>query len=154
MDTKKCRVEHGAMVEVPAYETHARGTNWLAKISPNPSAPGGLDRDFVERARGKYYYMITDLKPGTPIEFGADYRTAGGHKRPNRWYGVVGWIASDSIEFVEADNSDEAFSLAEEMQGALPGARRAVLEEERAALMTRLAEIDEEIEEIIIPACL
>jgi len=44
--------------------------------------------------------------------------------------------------------------MREEMREALPGARRAVLEEERAALMTRLAEIDEEIEEIIIPACL
>jgi len=136
------------MVEVPAYETHARGTNWLAKISPNPSAPGGLDRDFVERARGKYYYMITDLKPGTPIEFGADYTSSGGKRHPSRWYGVVVRVGDDAIDLAPTEGADEAFALAEEIQAAAPADRRTALKEERAALVARLAEIDAELTEL------
>jgi len=143
METKTYPVEHGAMTDVPIYENHERGTNWLAKISPNPSAPGGLDREFVERGRGKYYYLVADLEPGTPVEFGADYRTSGGRKRPNRWYGVVARVATDAIEFAPANDADEAFALAEEMEDEIPTINRLALKDERDALVARLAEIDE-----------
>lgn len=83
-------IEDGALIGVPCYESHKRGKNWMAIIAVNPRAPGGLDRDFVEKAKGKAYYMVpSDFEPGTPIEFGADYYSGSGRKSTERWYGYV-----------------------------------------------------------------
>lgn len=36
--TFKSKIELGALTNVPAYEYHHRGKNWLAKIFRDPSA--------------------------------------------------------------------------------------------------------------------
>lgn len=74
----RATVEHGALCSVPVYEEHKRGKNWMAIISVNPASPGGIDREFVARARGQYYYHVDAALVGKPVEFGADYYTARG----------------------------------------------------------------------------
>ncbi|MFW6156940.1 MAG: hypothetical protein ACOC7J_06455, partial [Armatimonadota bacterium] len=72
--TLELAVEEGALTEVPIYEGHRRGKNWFARIAKDPTAPGGLSREFADRAKGRYYYVIPEwATPGTPVEFGADY---------------------------------------------------------------------------------
>ncbi len=92
-------VECGAMIAVPIYENHRRGKNWLAIIEADPQSPGGLRRTFVQRGRGQYYYLIDQLKPGIPVEFGADYYSGSGKKSSNRVYGIVVTVAGTFIEF-------------------------------------------------------
>jgi len=51
VDKKQFKVEDGALVEVPIYETHSRGRNWLAIIESDPQAPNGLKRQFVTNGK-------------------------------------------------------------------------------------------------------
>jgi hypothetical protein len=95
------KIELGAMIEVPIYETHHRGKNWMAIIEPDPRSPGGLHRTFVERGKGKFYYMVNELEIGQNIEFGADYYSSGGRKNKNRWYGRITNITDTEIEIEE-----------------------------------------------------
>lgn len=83
------KVEDGALASVPpgCWKTHTRGKNWLAVITVDPAKPGGLDRDFCQKAKGSSYYMVPAIEPGQAVEFGADYYSGGGRKSPTRWYG-------------------------------------------------------------------
>lgn len=81
------RIERGALAEVPAWESHARGSNWMAVVQIDPSKPGGLDRAFAAKAKGDYFYLTPRLEVGDAIEFGADYRTGGNKKSSRRWFG-------------------------------------------------------------------
>jgi hypothetical protein len=90
-------VEAGALTEVPVYESHKRGKNWLAVIQIDPTAPGGLRRTFQRRAYGDYFYMIDGLARGMAVEFGADYYTGVGRKHATRWYGVVRCVLKDGL---------------------------------------------------------
>ena len=84
------KIEDGAMVNCPCWESHSRGKNWCATISADPSKPGGLDRDFFAKAKGDSFYLVSEtLAPGTPLEFGADYYSGRGRKNSKRWYGFV-----------------------------------------------------------------
>ena len=56
-------IEFGALSECPVWESHKRGKNWCAAITPDPKSPGGLARDFWEKAKGDYYYLV----PTAPI---------------------------------------------------------------------------------------
>ena len=113
---KSYRIEMGAMVEVPIYEPHRRGKNWAAIITKDPSSPGGLNRVFLEKARGQYYYFVEDLNIGDVLEFGADYYTTSHRKSPNRLYAVV--IAKTSTELVleEFTKPQDAFEYALKLQ--------------------------------------
>lgn len=82
-------IENGCLTRVPCWESHARGKNWLAVITPDPTAPGGFRRVFATAAKDDSYYLLPDWKPGDAVEFGADYYTGGGRKNSNRWYGYV-----------------------------------------------------------------
>lgn len=108
-------LEQGAMEEVPIYESHRRGTNYLAKIWTDPSAPGGLGREFCRKAHGDYYYFVTNLKVGDPVEFGADYTSSGGNKNRRRRHGVVVEITDDHITFDITDGYKEAIKHAKEL---------------------------------------
>jgi hypothetical protein len=91
------RIEDGALANVPSglWESHKRGKNWLAVITPSPSSPGGLSRNFAAKARGDLYYIVPDWSVGDAVEFGADYYSGKGRKNDKRWYGfVVGFFAS------------------------------------------------------------
>ena len=82
-------VKSGCLAEAPIWESHKRGKNWLAVITPSPAAPGGLERSFARRAKGDCFFFIDDIEVGSPVEFGADYYSGGGRKSSNRWYGVL-----------------------------------------------------------------
>lgn len=102
-------VELGAFTNVPIHESHKRGKNWLAVITPDPRSPGGIGRAFATRAYGKYYYIVPPLEPGDAIEFGADYYTGGGRKVPRRWYGVVREVGEHEVVVEQCDTAFEAF---------------------------------------------
>jgi hypothetical protein len=92
-ETISLQVESGALIQAPIWESRRGGRNWLAVISPNPRAPGGLDRRFLDRGRGEYLYLLNrDLRRGRPVEFGADL----GHDR-NRWYGLVLSVSDSEV---------------------------------------------------------
>ncbi len=136
MTTHTYKTENGAMTEVPCYETHRRGRNWMAIISPDPSAPGGLAREFVDRGRGKYYYLVDETLVDQPIEIAADYFSTGGNRSPKRWYGVVRSLTDSEITIQHYETSDEAIAAAQ------AGPDQDALLEERERLLARLAEID------------
>lgn len=81
-------IENGAFINVPVYETHKRGQNWMARVQKDPKSPGGLKREFAERARGdEYYYIVPkNWRVGDFVEFGADYFSSGGRRSRTRWY--------------------------------------------------------------------
>jgi hypothetical protein len=114
-------VEHGALREVPpgCFESHSRGKNWLATIQIDPRAPGGLARVFQPRGYGDFYYLTEGLLAGTAVEFGADYYSGGGHKRPNRWYGVVLEVRSDAVVLQKIETAREAVTMATELEQKL-----------------------------------
>lgn len=135
-------IECGAMTDAPVYEGHKRGRNWMAIISANPTAPGGLERQFVPRAHGKYFYPIEGLAAGQAVEFGADYYSAGGRKHPSRWYGVIVRISADQIEIAPCESGDAALEMAAQMQAEAPTISRQAMLDQRDALLEQLAEID------------
>lgn len=82
-------VEDGCLMRVPCYDTSRRAKNWMAVITVDPSKPGGLDRDFAEKAHGDAYYVLPTLNPGDALEFGADGYSSRGRKTPERAYRFV-----------------------------------------------------------------
>jgi hypothetical protein len=85
----KMAVANGALLEVPLFEKHHRGTNWMAVIDIDGTAPGGFSRRWVDRGKGECFYLIDQVTLFDPIEFGADYSTFNGRRYRKRWYGVV-----------------------------------------------------------------
>jgi hypothetical protein len=114
MESVSFAVELGALKEVPVYESHKRGKNWLAVIEKDPTAPGGLKRSFQPSAKGEYHYMINGLSRNDVVEFGADYYTSNGGKRTARWYGVVTDVTEDHIAIAHEAGmtSNQAFKAA------------------------------------------
>jgi hypothetical protein len=104
----------GAMCSVPIYESHKRGTNWLAVIHVDPESPNGLGRDFCRKAKGEFYYFTDNLKENDAIEIGADYTSSGGNKSRRRQYGLVKSISADKIEIELFDTYKEAFAAQKE----------------------------------------
>jgi hypothetical protein len=140
MTTFISKLEQGAMTEVPIYESHQRGKNWLAVIVKDPKAPSGLSRRFMERARGKYYYLVENINTGDAVEFGADYYTSSGNKRTRRVYALVTEKTSDHIIFELYDDSDSVFEAQKQFANANTPEKE--LLDERARLIARLREID------------
>jgi hypothetical protein len=115
LDLRSYAVELGALVEVPGYESHKRGTNWMASVRPDPRSPGGLARDFWERGRGRYYYMVpAGLTPGDVLECGHDYTTGGGNRHRSREYGVVIEVTPERLILALFPRAIEAFALSRE----------------------------------------
>lgn len=108
METITLNHDHGALTQAPIYEQHKRGKNWLAIIDINPTKPGGLDRKFVSNANGEYLFMISELKEGQAIEFGADYYSGKGRKSPKRFYGVIRRITENTMEIEKFKTGKEA----------------------------------------------
>ena len=102
--------DHGALTQAPIYEQHKRGKNWLAIIDTDPTKPGGLGRQFANRAHGEYLYLIENLREGQAIEFGADYYSGRGLKSPKRFYGVIRKITENTIEIEQFKTGKEAIS--------------------------------------------
>jgi hypothetical protein len=121
LEVETLEVELEALVEVPVWESHRRGRNWAATISPDPRAPGGLARDFWPKARGRYYYLVPALEPPVPVEFGADYYSGSGHLyRRSRWYGVVLAATPDRLYLEPAASALKAVRRAAELKALQP----------------------------------
>lgn len=112
-------IEFGALSQVPCWESHSRSKNWMAKISLNPNSPGGLDRDFAEKAKGDCFYILPPLSPGDAIEFGADYYARSGKKRPERWHGYVVRVLDDRIILHECKDGKSAVREGEKFAESL-----------------------------------
>jgi hypothetical protein len=112
------KIENGALVEVPIFEEHKRGRNWMAVITADPRKPGGLERRFLKRAGGKYFYMVEGLKVGDAIEFGADYWTSSGRRNTNRVYAAVVSITSTELVLELLSTPDEAIEAAKKIREA------------------------------------
>jgi len=80
---------NGALLEVPVYEKHARGTNYLAIIDIDPTMPAGLSRRWASKGRGACLYIVDQITQYDALEFAADYTTSVGTRKRHRWYGVV-----------------------------------------------------------------
>lgn len=118
----------------------------MASIKKNPKSPGGIERKFLEKARGdNYFYFIDGLCVGTPVEFGADYYTGGGNRCTRRWYGVVAEIAEDALVLDRYDTAQEAIAASEKYG---PLSRREILEREKERVLARLKEIDAELADL------
>jgi len=111
------RIGEGALLNVPVWHDHKRARNWWAKITIDPQAPGGLAREFAEKARGReHYYIVPEwAKRGTPVEFGADHYSGSGRKYPSRWYGYIEQASADAITLVKCETAREAAKQAMEM---------------------------------------
>jgi hypothetical protein len=112
----RLEIREGALTELPVvndrilWESHARGKNWMATIARDPTAPNGLARTFLAKARGDYFYLCPPgtLAVGDAVEIGADYYTAGGNATRRRWYGHVAAVAAGWIDLVPAPSAAAA----------------------------------------------
>lgn len=113
-------ISHGALTDVPIlpFDDSNRSRSWMAVINPNPKAPGGLDRKFMPRARGDYFYVVAEqgLAPGQVVEFGADYVKRGGKRLVRRWYGAIVSVDTSALKLAEAESPKHAFNIADEMK--------------------------------------
>lgn len=133
-------LEQGAMLNVPVYESHRRGRNWMAIIRKDPKAPGGLARLFMEPAHGNYFYFVDGIKVGAPVEFGADYYTGGGSRSATRWYGVVVELDDEKIVIEQYSSAEEAIEASKKYVGI--EAKIQELEKEKKRLEEKLKEIE------------
>ena len=76
-------------------ETHKRGKSWVAIVIKDKSQPGGLRRDFLQRAPGGRVFAA-GIVGGTWLEFAGDYYTTSGSKRSDRKYYRV--LSRDAAE--------------------------------------------------------
>jgi hypothetical protein len=144
-------VANGALLEAPAFESHYRGSNWLAVIDIDGSAPGGLSRRFLNRGKGECLYLIEQLALFDAVEFGADYTTSMGNKQRYRWYGVVVAKTDSEIHVEEASSGAKAVLRSKQAQQSIKD-RAAALKTERDALVKRAADLEREIQELTIDA--
>ena len=100
-------IEDGT-IEHLNYESHRRGTNWVAKVSRNQTKPNGLEREFLKLIRSGQRAVVVDektgqllLESGDYLEFGGDYYTAGGRRKASRRYYRVLRIEGGEIELEE-----------------------------------------------------
>lgn len=127
MDTVKLRILEGGLCDVPIYEDHSRGRNWCATVTANPTAPGGMDRNFWPRARKNnalfFYVVPPELHTPCVIEFGADYVAFSGRKHPKRWHGVLVEVTRTELVLTACSGAREAFDLCNELLLELEAAR-------------------------------
>lgn len=98
-------VANGALLEVPVFEKHHRGTNYMAVIDVDGTCPGGLSRKWIDRGKGECFYLIEQLQLFDSVEFAADYTTGTGKRYRKRWYGVVTAKTEDYIREEHSSHS-------------------------------------------------
>lgn len=65
---------------------HRREKSWIATVTADRSAPGGLARSFWPRTRGTFATVPAALAVGDVVEVASDYYSGGGTRRPDRRY--------------------------------------------------------------------
>jgi hypothetical protein len=88
------------------YMAHRRGKNWVATVTKDLRAPGGLERRFWRKGSGMYYVIPTGLSIGEYIEFGGDYYTASGRADRKREYYQIKEIGSQAIWLEPIEKKD------------------------------------------------
>jgi len=140
-------VANGALLEVPVFERHQRGKNWMAVIDIDGTCPGGLSRRFIDRGRGECFYLIEQVALFDPIEFGADYMTSTGRKYNKRWLGVV-VAKTDDYLLVEPCTSGKNAVLLSKAKRTDPLALADALSREREVLLNRAQELSGAIDQL------
>lgn len=106
----------GALLEAPIWETHHRGTNYLAIIEVNPTMPGGLGRQFINKGRGDCLYIVEQVAVLDAVEFAADYTTGVGRRYRNRWHGVVTAKSDSQMALIPCPSGTKAVLLATQLR--------------------------------------
>ncbi len=143
-DLVQLKVESHALIEAPVFESHQRGRNWLARISVDPSSPGGMGREFLPRARGDFLYTVEALELYDAVEFGADYYSQSNNVTRKRWHGVVMGISEGMITLEKCATGAKAIRRAREAKENISDQRR-TLEILKAELLARVAKINEQL---------
>lgn len=108
----------GRSIENPAFCDHKRGRNWAAIVRGKNAA--NSNRDFL-RTHGK----IVDLEPVAPgdvLEFGGDYITSCGNRRPDRRWFLVQDINDDVITYEQHSTLAKALRAARTVSTEAEGA--------------------------------
>lgn len=147
----KLLVANGALLQAPIYESHRRGSNWMAVIDVDPTMPGGLSRRWMNRGRGECMYLLEQVALFDAVEFGADYTTSAGNKRRDRWYGVVTAMTEGYILVERCSTGVAAVLRAKEARTSRHD-RAAALRAEQEACIERAAKLAAEIDELEAPA--
>lgn len=140
-------IANGALLEVPVFEKHHRGTNWMAVIDIDGTCPGGLSRQWLDRGKGECFYLIEQLSLFDPIEFGADYTTSVGRRHRKRWFGVVTAKTEDYILAEEVPTGVKAVLLSKAKRTD-PNALADAFARERDVLLKRAAELNNAVEQL------
>lgn len=85
----------GRSVDNPVYCNHRRGRNWAAVVKGKNAA--NCERQFL-RAKGEII-DLEGVRPGDVIEFGGDYVTSSGNRRPDRRWWFVQEINDDVMTY-------------------------------------------------------
>jgi hypothetical protein len=111
-------VVEGALATVPTgcWEDRKRGKNWLAVIATDPKSPGGLHRDFCDKAKGDYFYLIDGLTAGDPVEFGSDYYSGSGKPSRDRRYFTVDRITETHVIMTRHNTAAQAIKAAKALK--------------------------------------
>lgn len=142
-------IVNGTLVNVPVWEKHERGSNWLAIIDVDGTKPGGLSRHFIDRGKGPCLYFSEQVGLFDAVEFGADYTTSVGRKRPRRFYGVVVGKSDDRIRIETCKDGLAAILRAKEARISVES-RIQALKLEREDLVARTAKINEELGKLVV----
>jgi len=115
-------LEEWYVTKPPVWEAHHRGRNWLAILRPNPDAPGGYDREWCERGRGRFKYDATALMEGDTIEFGADRIWSTGSNRARcRWVGEIVSIQETHLAVRYFESAEEMFDVIRDREERIRG---------------------------------
>jgi hypothetical protein len=143
-------VANGALLQAPIFETHLRGTNWMAVIDVDATSPGGLSRRFMNRGRGECLYDIEQVGLFDAIEFGADYTTSVGRRNRIRWWGVVVGKTDGQLILEESKTGALAVVRAKEARTSREDRSRA-LKAEYDAAVEKAARLQRELDELARP---
>jgi hypothetical protein len=140
-------VANGALLEVPVFEAHHRGTNYMAVIDVDGTCPGGLSRKWIDRGKGECFYLIEQLQLFDSVEFAADYTTGMGKRHRKRWYGVVTAKTEDYILAEECKSGVKAVLLSKAKRTD-PNALADAFARERDVLLKRAQELAGAIDQL------
>jgi hypothetical protein len=105
-------VMNGGLLDPPVWCDHERARNWAAIVEADPMKPGGLQRFWFLRGMGIFKYIVPkELGVHDVVEFGADYVTGGGWRKPERWIGIVTEVTSSGIVLEPCKNATHALTL-------------------------------------------
>lgn len=108
------KTDYDLLLEVPCWQQNG-GKNWCAVISRDSKSPGGLGREFWKQQPGErgYYRIPEAMKPGTPLEFGADQVGKYGKRARLRRHFVIHSVSPTELILEEYDTAKLAIRQAE-----------------------------------------